>query len=328
METLAKKKPALLCVLQILKERTDYNHKLTQDQIVEILSRDYEIYVERKTVGRNIATLKELGFEIETTRRGSYYNDRLFEESELRLLIDSVLASKHVAVKHSKDIVEKLCSLTSKHFKSHVKHVYSVNDWQKTENVTLFYNISVIDEAIDSGKQISFSYNRYGDDMKLHKTSLQKVSPYQMILHNQRYYLMGFNEKRNDIVYYRMERITDMKIISDVLTPLRSIKGYENGIDYKKFSTAMPYMFADDPVTIEFYVEGWALDQVIDWLGKEITLKKVDDKYYVRTTASKNAMEYWAMQYLNAVEIIKPLDLRERILNNVVNATEKYKNNK
>ena len=90
----------------------------------------------------------------------------------------------------------------------------------------------------------------------------------------------------------------------------------------------MPYMFADDPVTIEFYVEGWALDQVIDWLGKEITLKKVDDKYYVRTTASKNAMEYWAMQYLNAVEIIKPLDLRERILNNVVNATEKYKNNK
>lgn len=36
-------------------------------------------------------------------------------------------------------------------------------------------------------------------------------------------------------------------------------------------------------------------------------------------------MEYWAMQYLNAVEILSPKELRERIKKNVRVANEKYR---
>jgi predicted DNA-binding transcriptional regulator YafY len=35
-------------------------------------------------------------------------------------------------------------------------------------------------------------------------------------------------------------------------------------------------------------------------------------------------MEYWSMQYMNAVEILSPLELRERIKKNVQVANEKY----
>jgi predicted DNA-binding transcriptional regulator YafY len=35
-------------------------------------------------------------------------------------------------------------------------------------------------------------------------------------------------------------------------------------------------------------------------------------------------MEYWAMQYMNAVEILSPKELRERIQKNVQVANEKY----
>ncbi|MBR2023500.1 MAG: WYL domain-containing protein [Clostridia bacterium] len=48
-------------------------------------------------------------------------------------------------------------------------------------------------------------------------------------------------------------------------------------------------------------------------------------RFLVRIKASVNAMEYWAMQYLNAVEILLPKDLRERIKRNVQKANEKYK---
>lgn len=41
--------------------------------------------------------------------------------------------------------------------------------------------------------------------------------------------------------------------------------------------------------------------------------------------SSPNAMEYWAMQYLNYVEITSPAELRERIKNNLQKAEEKYK---
>jgi predicted DNA-binding transcriptional regulator YafY len=183
-----------------------------------------------------------------------------------------------------------------------------------------------VDEAIERGRQVRFEYNKYGADKKLHRTSKQTLSPYQMILHNQRYYLMGYNEKWQEMRYYRMDRITNIVILDEPSTPLRSIKGFESGIDYKRFSSALPYMFADEPKMIELIADGWAIDQIVDWFGKDIRIEeRQDGRFLVRLRASINAMEYWAMQYMNAVEILSPKDLRERIKKNIQTANEKYK---
>ena len=75
--------------------------------------------------------------QIGITKRGNNCSGGLivrFEDAELRLLIDGVLASKHISEKHTKDLIEKLSTLSNKYFKSNVKHVYSVKDWDKTEN--------------------------------------------------------------------------------------------------------------------------------------------------------------------------------------------------
>ena len=125
--------------------------------------------------------------------------------------------------------------------------------------------------------------------------------------------------------YYRMDRITNIEILDEPSTPLRSIKGFENGIDYKRFSQGMPYMFADEPQMIEFIADGWAIDQIVDWFGKDIRIEeRQDGRFLVSLRASVNAMEYWAMQYMNAVEILSPIELRERIKKNVQIANEKY----
>ena len=118
-----------------------------------------------------------------------------------------------------------------------------------------------------------------------------------------------------------------MKIVPEIRKPLRSIKGFENGIDYKRFSQEMPYMFADEPKRIEFFAEEWVIDQVVDWFGKDITIEPLaEGGCKVSVDASVNAMEYWAMQYLNAVEILSPKDLRERVKSNIENALKKYQN--
>ena len=88
----------------------------------------------------------------------------------------------------------------------------------------------------------------------------------------------------------------------------------------------MPYMFYDEPKAVEFIADGWAIDQIIDWFGKDIRIEeRQDGRFLVKVKASANAMEYWAMQYLNAVEILSPLELRERIKKNLKTANEKYK---
>ena len=326
MEGFEPKKLALVRILQILQKHSDREHPIKHEKIVELLDSEYGLIIERKAIGRNISLLNEAGYEIETSKRGSYLAERTFEDSELRLLIDGVLSSGYITAKHSKDLIEKLCAQSNEYFRPRVKNIYSVNDWNKTDNVSVFYTIEIVDEAIEKGRQVRFEYNKYGADKKFHRTSKQTLSPYQMILHNQRYYLMGYNEKWQEMRYYRMDRITNIEILDEPSTPLRSIKGFESGIDYKRFSSALPYMFADEPQMVEFIADGWAIDQIIDWFGKDIHIEeRQDGRFLVRVKVSINAMEYWAMQYMNAVEIVSPKQLRERIKKNVQVANEKYK---
>ena len=325
MDSFEPKKLALIRILHILEADSDYNHPITHEEIVRKLDLLYGITVERKAIGRNIALLQEAGYDIETTKKGSYLNGRLFEDSELRLLSDSVLASQHITAKHSKEIIEKLATLSNKYFKSHIKNIYSVNDWSKSENIALFYNIEVIDEAIEKGLRIKFDYNKYGEDKKLHLSASHVASPYQMILHNQRYFLMARDEKWEHVGYYRMDKITDIELLQDKATPLRSLNNYKNGIDYKRFSSALPYMFSDEPEKITFAIDGeWMIDHIVDWFGYDFKTEQKDSKITVMVKASPCAMEYWAMQYLNNVEVLSPSSLREKIADNVKKASEKY----
>lgn len=72
MESFEPKKLALIRIWQILKEYSDYDHPLTQDDIARHLESDYGIAIERKAISRNISLLKEAGAEIESGRTGSY----------------------------------------------------------------------------------------------------------------------------------------------------------------------------------------------------------------------------------------------------------------
>ena len=127
MNSLEPKKLALLRILQILEQYSDYDNPLKQEDIIDYLDRDYGIAIERKAVGRNLSLLKEAGYDIASDRRGSYLAERTFDDSELRMLIDGVLASRYITAKHSKELIERLCSLSNKYFRSHVKNIWSVN---------------------------------------------------------------------------------------------------------------------------------------------------------------------------------------------------------
>lgn len=315
MDNLEPKKLALIRIWQIFHKYSDYDHPLTQDEIAEHLESDFGIVIERKAIGRNISLLKEAGVDIESRRAGSYLESREFEDSELKLLIDGVLCSQHINPRHSTDLIEKLCGLSNKYFRSHVKHIHTVSDWNKTENKALFYNIEMVDTAIEEGKQLQYDYNKYGLDKKLHKSSLQRVTPYQLILHNQKYYLMAHSTYWDNMVFHRLDRISNIQFYDEPAKAIREIQGYENGIDYKRIATTMPYMYSDEPERICFIASVGIIDQVIDWFGKDIKIDNTEDenKVCVSLMASPYAMEHWAMQYLNHVEVIAPEHLREQI---------------
>jgi predicted DNA-binding transcriptional regulator YafY len=326
MESLEPKKLAILHILEILKRHTDANHSITHKEILSLLENEYGLSIERKAVGRNISLLIEAGYDIETGPRGSRLISREFEDSELRLLIDGVLSSKHVNPHHSRDLISKLSSLSSKYFGRHVKNIYSVSDFHKTDNSGLFYTIDVIDEAIMLSKVVEYDYNKYGADKKLHKSSFQRVSPFQLILHNQRYYLMGYSSYWKQMVYHRLDHITNIRISERAAVKITDIEGYEGGINYQNITTSMPYMFSDVPQRVTFLVKSQAIDHVIDWFGRDVKIEETahGDLYRVSLFVSTAAMHYWALQFSESVEIISPTSLRERVRDTLKASLEKY----
>lgn len=325
MDNLEPKKLALLRILQILEDETDKGHPYTQAQIIKRLSEKYDITVERKAVGRNLSLLKEAGFGIENTKAGSFFDDRTFEQSELRLLVDSILCSRYINKKHSEDLIEKIVALGGKNFKSHVKHIYSVGKWSKSDNIEFFYNIEIADEAIETAKQITFHYNKFDETARLKKTYRQIVSPYQMILHNQRYYLMAYNEYWKNMAFYRMDKITDVEILDKPQTPIRSVPGYKNGIDYKDLATSRPYLYADKAEKIVVACDKALMDDVVDWFGNGVSVRKGNEGQIVVTLyASKDAMLYWALQYGRRAKVLEPADLVQKIKQTLEDVLKSY----
>ena len=94
--SLEAKKTLIVRLYQVLYEYSDAEHPLTQSEIIDLLDKNYGVEAERKAIGRNVSCLMEMGVDIVNTRKGCYLAERPFENSELRILIDSVLCSRHI----------------------------------------------------------------------------------------------------------------------------------------------------------------------------------------------------------------------------------------
>lgn len=95
----------LLSLCKLLYERSDEAHPLSTTQIIEILKNEYSISAHRTTITKDVDVLKEFGLEIgkiESTQNKYFIERRLFETSELKLLIDAVESSKFITDSKSK----------------------------------------------------------------------------------------------------------------------------------------------------------------------------------------------------------------------------------
>lgn len=252
MYTKQPKKLLIFNILDILRRYSDEDHRLSQKEIADILKTEYNMTVDRKAIRRNILNLIDCGYNIEYSesirmvpnpRTGEpeesylwsdFYLEREFTDGELRLMIDSLLFSKHVPYSQCKELVEKLEGLSNVYFRSRVKHIVRMPE-DKTDNKQLFLNIELLDEAISRKRKVSFRYLEYDTDKKMHikkrpdgTERIYIVSPYQMAAKEGKYYLICNYDKYDDISNYRLDRITQLKILDEPAKPFEKLK-WANG---------------------------------------------------------------------------------------------------
>lgn len=349
MYTKQPKKLTIMNILDILKRYTDENHRLSQKEIQEILEREYDMKLDRKAVKRNLMNLIEFGYDVnysesvrvfrdkdgneqENVILSDFYLEREFTDSELRLLIDSVLFSNHIPYKQDKQLVEKLSSLSNIYFKSRVRHIARMPE-DKTDNKQLFYNIELLDEAITKGHRVRFRYLEYRSDKKLHKRRHSdgtvreyEINPYQLVAKEGKYYLICNNVKYDTVSNYRVDRMTDMEILPHKRRAFNTLIGSDgNQLDLNAYMEKHIYMFAGENIRAVFRAEKFILSDIIDMFGKDVKFSDESDQQ-ITVTADVNelAMEQFAKAYTPYVEIIKPASLRERMIHNLSAGLEKY----
>lgn len=339
------KKNLIVSILDILKRYSDEEHRLSQRDIIKILDKEYAMKADRKAVKRNLMNLIEFGYDIEYNEsvrknktgeeeilNSDWYLEHDFTDAELRLLIDGLLFSKHIPYSQCKRLIDKLKGLSNKYFDAKVKHIRNLPENVPT-NKQLFMTIEILDEAISKSCQVAFTYNEYNTDMKLHsrKNNANEVNeyiinPYQIVATNGWYYLICNYDKYDNISYYRLDRITNIRIHDVPVKPMKKIAGLEKGLDLPKHMAEHIYMFNGESIFVKFRAKSYIVGQIIDWFGRDVRFYNDNyDTVDVLVQVNEQAMLFWTLQYGQYVEILEPVGLREKVRIAILEMVEKYK---
>lgn len=334
------KKLLIFNILDILRKYTDENHRLSQKEIEEILKKEYEMTVDRKSVKANLMDLIEFGYEIEYSESlrmiknkatgemeesyilSDFYMARDITDSELRLLIDGLLFSTHLPYSQCKNLIGKLENLSNVYFKSRIKHIATMPE-DKTNNQQLFFNIDILDEAISHGKKVSFKYLEYDLDLNSVKKKqsdgkerIYVVSPYQMVAKEGKYYLICNYDKYDDVSNYRVDRITDINILDEKIKPFEKLE-WSNGqkLNLATYMKEHVYMYSSGSSKVKIRIVDIMLSDIVDMFGKDIkVVKKADGFVEVTVQATDQAIVQFAKNFAPDVIVLEPKRIREQVI--------------
>lgn len=364
MSDIHTKKLLILYILDILQKYTDEEHRLSQKEIQDILKKEYEMPVDRKAIKRNLLNLIEYGSSIEyrevsrkdifrkkdsVSYKGTsdfvdkeiseddllwtdFYLKQKFTNEELRLLIDSLLFSKHIPYSQVKELITKLESLSNIYFKSCSQYIYPL-PVERTDNKQVFYNIAILDEAIRKKKKVLFEYAEYHTDKKMHLKKREDgsvreyiITPYQMAVQEGKYYLICNYDKYDDISNYRVDRIRNIQILEEKGKPFETLKwsGHQP-MNLNEYMREHVYMYSSENAFVKFRIVKAMISDVIDLFGKGVNFSEETDTHVsVSVHVNERAAEQFAKNYAPDVVILQPKRLRDKLRDDLKKAWEAY----
>jgi len=136
-----------LYLMDIFRELTDEEHRLTVPELVEELQRR-GVRSERKGIYRDIDALIEYGADIRKTGTGYYLAKREFTNSELRTVAWALKSAAFISRRRTALLLEKVSALGGQYMGK--KLVRGGITAPKSENDELLTAIDVLDKAIAS----------------------------------------------------------------------------------------------------------------------------------------------------------------------------------
>ena len=310
MDNDAKLRPLYLG--KILYERTDWEHCLSTNELIQILKDEYGISSHRQTIATEIQLLKDFGMDIKCVkaRQNKYHlASREFDLAELKLIIDAVGACKFISGRESKKLSAKLADLAGTGHAEELKRNGNAEGRVRTTNEKSCSIIDSINSAINSKKKIAFKYYTYDGNKKKvlkHDGEHYIFSPYELIWDGDRYYMLGWSDRHDELRTFRIDRIADVPAVLTAKAKKKpagfSGAGYV-GTNYR--------MFAGKPKEVTLICDNDTMDSMVDRFGERVETKTMGNgKFLLKAQVADSPVFYaWIFGFGGKVKIKAPEDM-------------------
>lgn len=328
MEHNTPQKIKLLKIWEILNQKTDPEHQITTQELIDELGK-YGIFAERRSIYRDIETLALNGYEVQRGRswhENTYYvKTRTFDISEIKIVMDAVQSAAFIPKDKTEVLLDKLANLSGSFraelLKRNTVHFATV----KYKNDNIYENAGLVESAMEKKHKISFVYfhlNEHGEKIYTHDGKRYIEEPLGVVFENSNYYLLCYHTEPvyiNNVKVFRMDRIEDLTVIEDeicseALAALKKLGAY-------RLQAIKMYGGESREVTFKFSPD--LIEVVFDKFGHDIVIRRKGDvcKATVRVQISPTLWG-WMLQFPTKMKIDKPEDLKEKYAEWVRSAME------
>ena len=324
------KRSALLYIYKILLENTDEEHFLSQQEIIQILKDKYDLELNRKTIKSNLDALEELDIDINyVPKKGYAIFQRQFEKEEIQYLNDAIFSSKSIPGSAAIELSNKLNNQLSKYQRVDFSYVLKSGDIGRTKNKEIFYNISILIDAIKKKKQICYYYLKYDESGNLVRPyggkSKVHVSPYQLINNKGVYYLLcsyGSQARPLGLSVFRIEFMDEVDFDEEhEYIPVNQV---EKNFDLTKYLNEHMYLFNKETIKATLEVKDPTnLKYIYDFFN-DVVIHNDSGKILVDVKASETEIMYVACQFIHEFTLVSPTETVDKFKEYLKTGIQKY----
>ena len=305
------KKGRLLALRDYLYKYTDEQHPVSTKELIDEMTRQ-GYPGNRKTIKDDIDVLNKFGMDIITnvSRGNSFYMaSREFEIPELKLLVDAVSSSRFISAARSEQLIGKLTAMASEYEREQITPRIFTKDRIKANNPHLYYVVDMLIQAVQNKKKVRFQYGEFDADkhqVLRNDGEIYINSPYGCLWNDDFYYLVGYSEKREKVVTFRVDRIVDLEIMDDDIIPEPA------DFDMSDYAKIVIEMFDGEPQEVELLCDNELMKSVIDKFGENIKTERVSDEQFkaVVNVSTSKTFYAWCFRFAEQMKIVGPENVK------------------
>ena len=307
----------LLAVLKIM-QRTDEDHPLTKNQIMnKVVEQGIEVS-NIKTIAADLATLKDAGYDIVTNYSGSFMTDgQIFQNYELKILADNIANARYLPLEESEFIIERLREMATESGDEMIAATTVMDPKMKSKDITMKYKLDTLFRCIQKKKKVKFRYQKPGGERAVNYE--YEVSPYALSLYEEEYYLTAafaagksYSNTPFSFKVSRMERVEETDEPARKIGEFDILSDGGGFADIQTYRRVMMNMWSGiQPREIVIRVEHFLSDSKLV-LSAERVKENGDGSLTVYMKSIVNTGLYQTLaRYGDGVEILKPEEARK-----------------